>query len=347
MDDSRNGRRRINLALQGGGTHGAFTWGVLDRLLEDDRVLIEGISGTSAGAMNGAVLAQAFQKGGAAQARAALDHFWRRMSQLGALNLIRRGWYDRLRGTWNLDRSPGALWVEMTSLLLSPYQTNPLNRSRLGELLAEIIDFDALRACDAIKMFVAATDVRAGLPRIFKCPELSVEALLASACMPQTFQAVTIDGEAYWDGGYMGNPALWPLIYECESPDILIVQVNPIRRDTVPQTAADIINRLNEITFNASLIAQLRAISLVTHLVNEPGATGPQIDRLRNRNLYIHLIGAETEMRALGVVSQANTDLDFLLYLKALGRKTADEWLAANFTALNQRSTFDPSALFI
>jgi NTE family protein len=345
--DGNNGRRRINLALQGGGTHGAFTWGVLDRLLEDDRVLFEGISGTSAGAMNAAVLAQAYQKGGASLARAALDHFWRRMSQLGWLNPIQRSWYDRLLGTWNLDRSPGALMVEMASLFLSPYQTNPFNRSHLRELLEEIIDFAALRACDAIKVFVAATNVRAGLPRVFRCPELSVDVLLASACMPNTYQAVTIDGESYWDGGYMGNPALWPLIYECESPDIVIVQVNPIRRETVPQTAADIMNRLNEITFNASLIAQLRTISFVTGLVNEPGATGPQIDRLKNRSLFIHLVSAENEMRQLGVVSQANTELDFLLYLKELGRKTADAWLAGNFGALNQRSTFDPAALFI
>jgi NTE family protein len=340
-------RRTINIALQGGGTHGAFTWGVLDRLLEDERIVIEGISGASAGAMNGAILVQGFHAGGAAGARAALDRFWHRMSELGWLNPIRRSWLEKLQGTWNLDRSPAGLMMEEMHLLFSPYETNPLNHSQLRTLLDDTIDLALLRDCTSIKLFAVATHVRTGQPRIFRCDELSVEALLASACVPQLYQAVIIDSAAYWDGGYLGNPPLWPIIYECRSPDIMIVQIHPIRRDGVPRSSAEISNRLNEIIFNASLMAQLRAISIVTRLINEPGTTGPQIERLRKKNLFIHLIEAEEAMRTLGAVSELNTNLEFLLYLKKLGRESADHWLRTHFHDINHRSTFDIDSLLL
>jgi len=347
MNEAQGERRRINLALQGGGTHGAFTWGVLDRLLEDERIEIEGISGASAGAMNGAILAQGFHKGGAAGARAALDRFWRRMAEIGWYNPIRRSWIEKLQGTWNLDRSPIALWMEELTLLFSPYQTNPLNHSNLRTLLEETIDIAMLRDCKTLKLFVAATNVYSGQPRIFDRRDLTIEALLASSCVPQMYQAVMIDGQPYWDGGYLGNPPLWPIIYECASPDLIIVQISPIRRESVPRTAAEITNRLNEIVFNASLVAQLRSISFVTRIIGETGATGPQIDRLRKRNLFIHLIEAEEAMRELGAVSQLNTDLEFLLYLKELGRSAAARWLDAHIHDLGHRSTFDFNALIL
>ncbi len=340
-------RRTINLALQGGGSHAAFTWGVLDRLLEEESVVIEGISGSSAGAINGAVLAQGLRTGGPEGARHALDRFWHRMSELGWLNPIRRSWLEKAEGTWNLDKSPVALLMEEMTLLFSPYETNPLNHSHLRELLEETIEFDSLRVCDDTKLFVGATHVRTGQPRIFRCDELSVDVLLASACVPQVYQAVMIDGEAYWDGGYLGNPPLWPLVYECRSPDIMIVQIQPIRRDEPLRSSTEINNRLNEIVFNASLMAQLRAISVITQLINEPGATGPAIDRLKKRNLFIHLIEAEAAMRSLGAVSQMNTDLEFLLYLKELGRHSAQHWLGLHTQDLNQRSTFDIDALLV
>jgi len=338
-------RRVVNIALQGGGTHGAFSWGVLDRLLEDDRIAIEGISGTSAGAMNAALLVQAFHQGGAEAARAQLSRFWHRMSEISDLNPIRRNCYDMITGDWNLDRSPAALMIELTNLFFSPYQLNPANYTRMRVLLEEFIDVPTLRAAEPFRLFVAATNVRSGLPRIFSREEITIDALMASSCVPTTYQAVEIDGEAYWDGGYSGNPPLWPLIYQCESPDVVIVEINPMRREHLPYTGLEIMSRMGEITFNASYLWQLRAISLVGRLVDEPGATGPGINWIRKRHLLLHRIKAE-EMERLGAVSQANTELEFLYYLRDLGRKTAADWLAENIDAINQRSTFDPAAVF-
>ena len=340
-------RRTINLALQGGGAHGAFTWGVLDRLLEDGRVGFEGISGSSGGAINGALLAQGFHAGGGAGARAALDRFWTRMSEVGWLNPVRRSWLEKMQGTWNLDHNPVALMMEEMTLLFSPYENNLNSHSHLRTLLEETIDFAALRDPAAIKLYVGATHVRTGQPRIFRGDELSVDALMASACVPQFYPAVMIDGEAYWDGGYVGNPPLWPIIYECTFPDIVIVQVQPIRREEVPQNAAAITNRLNEIVFNGALMAQLRALSVVMQIINAPGTVGPHVDRLKKRNFFIHLIEAEQAMKSLGMLSELSTDIEFLLYLKSLGRESADHWLRTHFHDINHRSTFDIDALLL
>jgi NTE family protein len=341
--------RTINLALQGGGAHGAFTWGVLDRLLEEERLVIEGISGSSGGAINAALLAHGMSIGGADEARASLDRFWRRMSELGWLNPIRRGWLEKMQGSWNLDRSPVALMVEEMALLLSPGQTEAFshNQLHLRELIEESIDIVALREQKAIKLFVGATHVRTGQPRIFYGDELSVDAFLASACVPQFYPTVIIDGEAYWDGGYLGNPPLWPLIYECKSRDIMIVQVHPIRRDEVPRNSAEITNRLNEIVFNAALMAQLRALSIVTQTMNQFGAVGSRASGVRKKTFLIHLIEAEQAMKSLGMLSELNTDLDFLLYLKELGRTSANHWLDSHLHDINQNSTFDIDALLL
>ena len=343
-DMAETGRRVINLALQGGGAHGAFTWGVLDRLLEDDNIGIEGISGTSAGAINAAVLAQGHLKGGAAGARAELDRFWHRISEIGLISPIHRGWLERAVGSWNIDESPSAIWVNQLSQLVSPYQLNPLNLSPLRDLLASMLDWTSLTGADAIKLFIAATNVRTGKVRIFDRHELNLDALLASACLPQVFQAVVIEGEAYWDGGYMGNPSLWPLIYHCASRDVVLVQINPLTRDGVPRTAAEITNRLNEITFNASLMSEMRAIAFVARLIAADGKH-PEVARLKH--MLIHMIEAEAAMESLGVASKMNTDLDFLLYLKALGRRTAGRWLEQNFAALDRYSSIDIRKVFL
>jgi NTE family protein len=338
-------RRIVNLALQGGGTHGAFTWGVLDRLLEDERIVIEGISGTSAGAMNGAVLVQGFCTGGAKGARAALDRFWRRLSEVGWASPVQRTWYQRMLGEWNIDATPAAMWFDQASRLFSPYQTNPLNLSPLRDVLSEQLDMATLRAADTIKLFVSATNAHNGKIRIFERPELTVDMLLASACLPQVFQSIVIEGDAYWDGGYMGNPAIFPLIYNCKSPDVVIVQVNPLKRSGVPRTALEISNRLNEITFNASLIREMRAIAFVDHLIDEREAHGPGIDRLKR--MHIHLVEAERAMERLGVASKLNTEIDFLLYLRDLGRRTCSRWLHSHFDALGQRSSIDIAKMFL
>jgi NTE family protein len=336
-------RRMINLALQGGGAHGAFTWGVLDRLLEDERIGIDGISGTSAGAVNAAILAQGFLKGRAAGARAELDQFWRKVSTIGLFSPIHRGWYERAMGSWNLDDSPASMVLDQVSHLVSPYQTNPLNLSPLRDLLAGLLDWKALNAPDQIKLFITATNVQTGKPRIFDRQDLTLDALMASTSLPQIFQAVIIDGEPYWDGGYMGNPSIWPLVYNCQSSDVVLVQINPLTRMGVPRKTAEINNRLNEITFNAALMAEMRAIFFAARLV-EGDAHGPEIDRLRK--MHMHMIEAEAAMEALGVASKLNTDLDFLLFLRDLGRATAHSWLERNFDDLGRKSSLDIRKIF-
>jgi len=338
-------RKHINLALQGGGAHGAFTWGVLDRILEDDRLLIDGVSGTSAGAMNGAITVSGHIAGGNEGARKALDRFWESVSALGVLSPIHATWYDRVTGNWDLDNSPASVWLDTLSRVVSPYQTNPLNLSPLGDLLAQLVDFAGLRKGDGIRLFVSATSVNTGKIRVFERKELTLEMLLASAALPNVFQAVEIDGEAYWDGGYMGNPAIFPLIYNCTAHDVVIVQVNPLTREGVPKTAGEIMNRLNEITFNASLISEMRAIAFALKLLDQVPGDVPVVRGLKR--MHIHMIEDEPAMESLGVASKLNTDLDFLLYLKRLGRETAERWLERNFDALGERSTVDIRKKFL
>jgi NTE family protein len=341
----RANRRPINVALQGGGAHGAFTWGVLDRLLEDEQIAIEGISGTSAGALNGAALAQGFTAGGRAGARNALDAFWWAMSEYALLSPIHRTAVDRLLGNWNLDRSPAYLWFNVMSRVWSPYQTNPLNVHPLRIVLSEQIDIDAVRACRSIRLFVSATNVRTGRARIFDNDDLSIDALLASACLPNLYQAIEIEGDPYWDGGYVGNPVIWPLIYACSSPDVVLVQINPLVREGVPRTAVEIDNRLNEISFNASLMHEMRAIAFVQKLL-EQGALKEHF-AARYKNMRIHMIGDDERMKDLGVSSKFNADRAFLDYLKQIGRECADRWLAATRAAIGVRSSVDVRQTFL
>ncbi|MGH2373115.1 MAG: patatin-like phospholipase family protein, partial [bacterium] len=253
----------INLALQGGGAHGAFTWGVLDTLLEDERIEIEAISGTSAGAMNAAVLADGMMEGGCEGGRRALEEFWSAVSRAALGSPLKRSVWDMMTGNWNLDFSPSYLFLDQLSRLASPYQTNPLNLNPLRDLVLRQVNFERLRRCDCIKLFISATSVRTGKVKVFKHAELSIDALMASACLPLLFQAVEIDGEAYWDGGYMGNPVLFPFFYRCRHPDVVIVQINPLEREDTPTTAPEIMDRVNEITFNSSLMSEFRAIDFV------------------------------------------------------------------------------------
>jgi NTE family protein len=340
-----NEKRTINLALQGGGAHGAFTWGVLDRLLEDERILIEGISGTSAGAINAALVAQGHIKDGAQGARAELDRFWHRLSKIGLFSPVHRSWYERAKGTWNLDNSPTAVWVDELSRVVSPYQINPLNLSPLRDLLETMLDCNVLKGEGGVKLFITATNVRTGKPRIFSRGDLSLDALLASACLPQIFQAVIIEGDPYWDGGYMGNPSIWPLIYECASSDVVLVEINPLTREGVPRSAAEITNRLNEITFNASLMREMRAIAFVERLIEGDAHKHAEVSRLRH--MLIHMIENEGAMKKLGVASKMNTDIDFLLYLKELGRDTVSGWLEQHFEALGRHSSIDIRKVFL
>ncbi|HEX2554335.1 MAG TPA: patatin-like phospholipase family protein [Microvirga sp.] len=328
--------KTVNLALQGGGAHGAFTWGVLDRLIEDERVAFEGISATSAGAANAAVLAYGFTLGGREGARAALRNFWRRVSHAALFSPLQPSLFDRITRNYGLENSPGHIVFDMLSRVLSPYQLNPGNYHPLRQVLEDVVDFERLRQGSAVKLFLSATNVRSGKVRIFTCKEITADAVLASACLPFLYQAVEIDGEHYWDGGYMGNPAIFPLIYHCDTPDVVVVHVNPVTRPEVPTTARDIMNRINEISFNSSLMREMRAIAFVSRLVADKMICDASFKAMR-----MHAIAAEDVMRGLGVASKLNADWEFLTHLFEIGRERAAAWIAASFDAVGERSSID------
>jgi len=338
---TRNSDRRpllVDLALQGGGAHGAFTWGVLDRLLEEPRIKIEGISGTSAGAMNAAVLADGYAVGGREGARAALEGFWRRVSHAALLSPIRRSPLDVLMGRWTMDTSPMFVAFDLMARLFSPYDLNPNGTNPLGEILDECIDLRRI-AKGPIRLFVTATNVTTGCGRVFRNAELTPDVLLASACLPTLFQAVEIDGEPYWDGGYSGNPTITPLVRECAASDTVIVQVNPVERLGTPRTARDIINRVNEVSFNATLLKELRMIAVLKQVAEPGNCEGRLWARMR-----IHRI-ASAGMADLGYSSKLNAEWDFLQMLRDEGRRCADAFLRAEGAALGKRSTLNLDAL--
>jgi NTE family protein len=313
-----------------------MTWGVLDRLLEDERLAIRAISGTSAGAMNAVALADGMAKGGREGAREALGRFWKAVSDSARFSPIQRSPLDRLTGNYSLDASPSYLFFESLTRMFSPYDLNPLGINPLRGLLDEMVDFERVNAQTDLAVHVTATNVRTGRSRVFGPGELGTEAVLASACLPQMFPAVEIDGEAYWDGGFSGNPALYPLLTSAEAPDILVVQINPIVRADLPRTARDIMNRVNEISFNSSLVKELRAIGLMQRVAAERG-----IDLGVYTHTYLHLIHTDLEVKDLVASSKLNAEWSYLRLLFDLGRDWADSWLAENFDAIGHRSTLE------
>lgn len=331
--------RPVHLALQGGGSHGALAWGVLDRLLEEPYLRIAEISGTSAGAMNAVVLASAYETEGPEGARAALRRFWRAVSDAALFSPIQPSPWDRLLGNDSLDASPAYLWFDNLSRILSPYELNPMGFNPLRSLLNEQVDFKVLNACQAIRVHVTATSVRTGQARVFSTGELTADALLASACLPQMSQAVEIDGEAFWDGGFSANPALFPLVASGQDTDLLIVQLNPMVRDEVPKTARDIINRINEISFNSSLIKELRALDMLRKMVDQGRAYLPG-------DLRLHMIHCAEDVRDLPASSKMNADWDYLQRLFTRGRAWAEVWLQNNGGDLGERSSFSLERLF-
>jgi NTE family protein len=330
--------KSIKLALQGGGSHGAFTWGVLDRLLEDERIRIAAVSGTSAGAMNAVALACGMAESGPAGARRRLEEFWRAVSAAARLSPIRRSAADIVIGNWSLDCSPGYILLDHLSRTLSPYDFNPLDFNPLRDVVARSIDFDRVNDPAGPRLFLAATNVRTGRPKIFRQPEIGLDCVMASACLPFLFKAVEIGGEAYWDGGYMGNPALFPLVDECAAGDVVIVQINPFYRSQIPQSARDIQNRLNEITFNASLVKELRALAFLWEIIHYEN-----LERERFRDVHVHAIYDEKTMLGLGVSSKLNAEWAFLRHLRDEGRKAAGDWLARHWDDLGVRNTLDLS----
>jgi NTE family protein len=326
---------RVNLALQGGGAHGAFAWGVLDWILETGSVDIEGISGTSAGSMNAVVYAYGRCKGGPGHARELLEAFWRAVSRAGEPYSVLKQvpWMNALWGPLAFE------WFKALTHTFSPYQLNPGNVNPLREVLARLVDFDALHACRDVSLFLTATNVRTGKPRVFHNAEITADVVMASACLPQLFHAVEIDGEAYWDGGYMGNPSLYPLFYRTQARDVVILHINPIERAGTPHSPAEIFNRVNEISFNASLIKELRAIAFVQKLRDE-GALKEEFAR-RYKYVLIHSIRADRALADLSVETKFESDWGFLTMLRDRGRETAREWFAANAQHLGVRSSVD------
>jgi NTE family protein len=335
-------KKPINVALQGGGSHGAFSWGVLDRLLEDGRLSFDAVSGTSAGAMNAVALVDGWMRGGPEGAREKLHDFWKAVARNGRFSPIQRTPWDMLLGNWSVENSPGYYWYDMMSRAFSPYLVNPLDINPLRDVVEAEIDFDRVRACRAMKVFVSATNVETGQIRVFNPDEITADAVMASACLPQLFRAVEIDGVPYWDGGYGGNPAIFPFFYANRTEDVLLVQINPVVREGTPRSANEIQNRIDEITFNAGLLREFRAIAFVKELI----AAG-RLPKDEYRDIRLHRIDADEAFRELSASSKVSAEWAFLEYLRDLGRNAAGDWLEEHFDAVGERPTVDLEAFLV
>jgi NTE family protein len=332
--------KRINLALQGGGAHGAFTWGVLDDLLTDERLLIEGISGTSAGAVNAVMLADGLARGGREEAQKRLADFWRAASSTGNVPAMQREVLQRLLSFTPLEGTPVQAWFNAISRYFSPYDVNPLNINPLKDLIEHYVDFDALHACRDLQIFISATNVQTGRVRIFSREKITADAVMASACLPLLFRAVEIDGVPYWDGGYLGNPVIFPFFRTTNTEDVLVVQINPLARHETPTSSSEIMNRINEITFNSSLIDEYRAIDFVARLIDQgrlPRGTGPG----EYRRINVHRIVLERFGTHFDSFSKLSTDYDFFEMLRLSGKRAARRFMDEHFGDIGKRSTVD------
>jgi NTE family protein len=334
-------RKKINLALQGGGALGAFTWGVIDHILEDGRLASEGVSGTSAGAMNAVMLADGLARGGATEAKKRLADFWRAVSIDGNLPLMQRKAIERLFSFVPVDSSALRAWFDTMSQYFSPYDLNPLNINPLKEVIDSFVDFDALRRYTDLQVFVSATNVITGRLRIFPREKITADVIMASACLPMMFQAVTVDGVPYWDGGFLGNPVIFPFFRNTTTEDVLVVQVNPVERREVPTSSRDIMNRVNEITFNSPLLAEYRAIEFVARLIDQgrlPRGTG--LGQYRRVNAHRIALGSDGQ-KPYTADTKFSTDYDFFRMLHVTGRRAARRFLDEHFDDIGRRSTFD------
>ena len=341
--------RHINLALQGGGAHGAFTWGVLDRLLDESWLEIAAMSGTSAGALNGAALKAGLVQGGRARARENLDWLWSQVSEVNDLRLDR--WltalfpYPDALNRW-IELFTPAAWMDQIGRLVSPYDSGPFYVNPL-ERIVKRFDFEHVCARSGPDLFVAATNVRTGKIRVFADGEITAEAVLASACLPNVFRAVEMYDpqtgkiEAFWDGGFTGNPPLFPL-YETKYPrDIVVVNINPLLRDSVPQTPTEIEERINEISFNSSLLRELRAVSFVRRLISEG-----RIPEGAMKDVLIHMVADDKTMNALSAATKLVPTVGTLERLKTAGQAAAEAFLSAHGDAIGVRASVDLAALF-
>ena len=328
---------KVDIALQGGGSHGAFTWGVLDRLLEEPRIEVDGVSGTSAGAMNAVALVQGLAQDGPEQVSKLLRRFWGRVSAAAAFSPLQRTMMDRMTSGWRLDRSPIYAWTEVFSSFFSPYDYNPFGFNPLRNIVEDTFDFAAINSKTAPRLFQSATNVRSGRLQLFRQPAISADTTLASACLPSVYQAVEINGEHFWDGGYMGNPPLFPLVRETDAHDLILIQINPMRREDVPKRSGEINNRLNEIVFNSSILHELRAAGIMLSMLKEEQV---QLHGLSSERL--HRFHAESVMQELSASSKMNAAPDFIEFLYETGRATADAWIAEHAADIGVRTTWVP-----
>lgn len=340
------GEKVINLALQGGGAHGAFAWGVIDKFMEDGRIHVEGISGTSAGSMNAVVHAYGHLKGGKEGVREALHNFWLAISEAGAkYSPVKRNQFEQMFSGWNHDKSFASEIFKLVTHSFSPYQLNPMNFNPLRDVLEAEVDFEELERSQDTKLFLSTTNVRTGKVKVFHTPEITSDVVLASACLPYLFQAVEIDGEYYWDGGFMGNPVLYPLFYYTNARDVVILHINPIERPGPPTMSNDIFNRINEITFNSSLIKELRSVYFVQKLLDEGWIKDEHREKLKY--VLIHSVRADTALSDLSVSSKFANEWSFLTMLRDRGRAYATEWLSRNFNDIGVRSTVNLQQEFL
>lgn len=330
---SRSGKR-VNLALQGGGAHGAFTWGVIDYLLEDDRVGIDGLSGASAGAINAVMLADGLARGGRDEARKRLADFWRAASVDGGLSSVQRQVFDRLLTAHSFATAPMNRWMQSMSRLMGT-DVNPLNINPLKRLIERFVDFDAIRGSGR-DLFISTTNSQTGNLRIFTAGELTPEAVLASAALPTLFRAVEIDGEPYWDGGYTSNPPLLPFLQTGQSEDVLLVQIFPVRREETPTSSHEIAGRTSEIAFNAPLYAELRALDAIGRVTAEQGKDA--------RQLRLHRIVLDEQEVTAEAANRLNNRFDVFQTLHDLGRGAAQRFLAEHFDAIGNHGTMDAVA---
>jgi NTE family protein len=334
------GEKVINLALQGGGSHGAFTWGVLDRMLEDERIGFDGITATSAGGVNAVVLADGLAAGGREGAREHLRSFWKKMSEIASTSMIAPSFFDQINPDFGLEHTPAYVFVDMLSRIVSPYQLNPFDLNPLRDLLNKEVDFERVRRQKVIKVFLCATNVRTCKVKVFSREELAAEHVLASACLPFMMRAPEIDGDIYWDGGFMGNPAIFPVIYGCDARDVVMVHLTPTERPERPTDSRAILNRMQELSFNSSLMREMRAIAFVTQLIDDGKMPG-------GKRMYMHLIDAEDVVRDLSGSSKMNGTWRLLSHLFDTGRERAEKWLQAHYDQLGKETTIDLQAKYL
>lgn len=337
-----SGTKTVNLALQGGASHGAFTWGVLDHMLSDPRVQIEGVSATSAGAVNASLMAYGLLKGGPEEARRLLRDFWRKTSHAASMLPFKPTMVDKMLGNTRLNFSPSFMALDFITRIFSPYQFNLFDINPLRSILSELVDFDVLRKKNPLQLYVNATNVRTGKIKVFESKELTLDMVMASCCLPFIFKTVYVDGEPYWDGGYSGNPAIYPLIYNATSRDVIIVQINPLLVEEVPTQASDILDRVNEISFNTTLMREMRAIAFVTKLIDDGTLQANGYKRM-----HMHMIEAQDIMAGLGSASKLNADWEFLLHLHDVGVQAANDWLDQHYDMLGNDSTIDIRTEFL